>query len=150
VIGLQCPYCGFQWRPKIRKPKACPGCKRYFWKKTPIEVELPEVVRESPLKEVIPLSSESYVKCELCENKAEFYYRGTNICRQHLTEILVKKIPKEKKLPEVEVDGIILQTVRSAESLREALQLSLQQLIGQVPEDVISERVERFWRLERE
>ena len=27
---FHCSYCGHSWYPRIKKPKACPGCKRYF------------------------------------------------------------------------------------------------------------------------
>jgi len=25
-----CPYCGYEWTPRIKNPKECPRCKRYF------------------------------------------------------------------------------------------------------------------------
>ncbi|TSA55963.1 hypothetical protein D4R42_04405 [bacterium] len=30
-LGLECCYCKHKWLP-MRRPKACPRCKRYFWK----------------------------------------------------------------------------------------------------------------------
>ena len=32
---IKCPYCGYEWKPKVKNPKSCPRCKRYLpWKKT--------------------------------------------------------------------------------------------------------------------
>lgn len=28
-INMQC-RCGYKWKPKIKKPKSCPKCKRYL------------------------------------------------------------------------------------------------------------------------
>jgi len=35
----KCPYCSFEWEPRVLKPKSCPRCRRYLpWKKmTPRE-----------------------------------------------------------------------------------------------------------------
>jgi len=30
VKKLKCPYCGYEWVPKVEKPKSCPYCKRYI------------------------------------------------------------------------------------------------------------------------
>jgi len=27
---FHCSYCGHSWHPRIKKPKACPRCKKYF------------------------------------------------------------------------------------------------------------------------
>lgn len=29
-MKAKCKYCGYEWESRIRKPKACPACKRYF------------------------------------------------------------------------------------------------------------------------
>lgn len=29
-MKTKCKYCGYQWESRVRKPKACPSCKRYF------------------------------------------------------------------------------------------------------------------------
>jgi len=26
----RCKYCNHEWEARVRKPKACPACKRYF------------------------------------------------------------------------------------------------------------------------
>lgn len=25
---MKCPYCGYEWSPRVNKPKECPRCKR--------------------------------------------------------------------------------------------------------------------------
>lgn len=35
---LKCCFCGFEWKPKVSNPRACPNCKRYFTKAKPIEL----------------------------------------------------------------------------------------------------------------
>lgn len=27
---MRCPKCGYEWVPRVTKPKMCPNCKRYF------------------------------------------------------------------------------------------------------------------------
>ncbi|MHC1577321.1 MAG: hypothetical protein ACXQT6_01325 [Candidatus Methanospirareceae archaeon] len=27
---MRCPYCGYEWEPRVRRPKECPLCKRYL------------------------------------------------------------------------------------------------------------------------
>jgi len=26
----KCPFCGYEWEPRVRRPKECPLCKRYL------------------------------------------------------------------------------------------------------------------------
>jgi len=28
--AMRCPYCGYEWEPRVRRPKECPLCKRYL------------------------------------------------------------------------------------------------------------------------
>ena len=30
---LKCRLCGYEWYPKVKKPKQCPACKNYFYDK---------------------------------------------------------------------------------------------------------------------
>jgi predicted Zn-ribbon and HTH transcriptional regulator len=30
VREMECPFCGEVWQPRVRKPKQCPYCHRYF------------------------------------------------------------------------------------------------------------------------
>ena len=25
---MKCPHCGYEWKPRVEKPKECPRCKR--------------------------------------------------------------------------------------------------------------------------
>jgi len=27
---MKCKQCGYKWKPKVEKPKACPRCKQYI------------------------------------------------------------------------------------------------------------------------
>lgn len=27
-----CPHCGYDWQPRVEKPRACPMCKQYLEK----------------------------------------------------------------------------------------------------------------------
>jgi predicted Zn-ribbon and HTH transcriptional regulator len=27
-----CPHCGYEWEPRVEKPKSCPMCKQYLEK----------------------------------------------------------------------------------------------------------------------
>jgi len=27
---VRCPHCGYEWMPRVEKPKECPVCKRYL------------------------------------------------------------------------------------------------------------------------
>jgi len=31
---VKCPYCGYEWVPRVEKPKKCPRCQRWLppWK----------------------------------------------------------------------------------------------------------------------
>jgi hypothetical protein len=29
-MKTKCKYCNYEWESRVRKPKACPVCKRYF------------------------------------------------------------------------------------------------------------------------
>uniref|UniRef100_A0A6H2A626 Uncharacterized protein n=1 Tax=viral metagenome TaxID=1070528 RepID=A0A6H2A626_9ZZZZ len=31
---IKCKKCGYEWIPKIQKPKSCPSCKQYQEKKS--------------------------------------------------------------------------------------------------------------------
>ena len=33
----KCPYCGYEWKPRVASPRSCPRCKRYF-KHKPIKL----------------------------------------------------------------------------------------------------------------
>lgn len=37
-----CPKCGYEWNPRVEKPKSCPSCKQYL-KELPTfeEIEIP-------------------------------------------------------------------------------------------------------------
>lgn len=30
---MKCRYCKFIWEPRVKVPRACPSCKRYFYDK---------------------------------------------------------------------------------------------------------------------
>jgi len=30
---MKCKYCGYEWESRLKTPKACPLCKRYFIEK---------------------------------------------------------------------------------------------------------------------
>ncbi len=30
VNKLRCPYCNYEWVPRVSKPKECPNCKKRF------------------------------------------------------------------------------------------------------------------------
>lgn len=30
---MKCKYCGYEWTPRVKNPRACPVCKRYFREK---------------------------------------------------------------------------------------------------------------------
>lgn len=32
----KCPFCGYEYKPRSKKPVACPKCKRYFTAKHPL------------------------------------------------------------------------------------------------------------------
>ena len=36
-----CPYCKYEWKPRVKNPKQCPRCKRYL-----VPVKVFEVVDE--------------------------------------------------------------------------------------------------------
>lgn len=27
---ITCPHCRYRWKPRVKKPKACPRCKQYI------------------------------------------------------------------------------------------------------------------------
>lgn len=29
----ECQVCGHRWKPRVDKPRECPHCKRYDWRK---------------------------------------------------------------------------------------------------------------------
>lgn len=37
---VKCPYCGYEWRARVDRPKACPDCKR----RLPREKDVPPPV----------------------------------------------------------------------------------------------------------
>jgi len=38
-MKIKCPYCEYIWEPTKKFPKACPRCKTYFYRQTPINIE---------------------------------------------------------------------------------------------------------------
>lgn len=28
---MKCAYCGLEWKPRVKQPRACPACHRYFF-----------------------------------------------------------------------------------------------------------------------
>jgi predicted Zn-ribbon and HTH transcriptional regulator len=35
VLVHVCARCGHEWMPLVQKPRVCPRCKSYVWKKPP-------------------------------------------------------------------------------------------------------------------
>ena len=38
VVDMRCPYCGYEWKPRVKYPKKCPMCQRWLppWKEVKV------------------------------------------------------------------------------------------------------------------
>jgi len=88
-MALQCCYCGGIWKPKVKSPRACPICKRYFDSiNYPIQVpddQLPEQKRISNVRST-DLEEGYFIQCEKCKAEVDrvFRFEKQLLCRNCL------------------------------------------------------------------
>lgn len=110
---MKCPYCGYVWKPKVKNPRSCPRCKRYFF-----EGHMPERVAEEPVQErlevpkvksVTPLPSDSYLECEYCTKRAIVHILGKNVCEDHIVTVIKEKLgSKPVEIPKTYEEELLL------------------------------------------
>jgi len=101
---IKCPYCGYEWEPRIPNPKTCPCCKRVIT--LPKEYQEKQQERKQILVQQIDYTKETgFVKCYICHQKVGMIYmellgeEPKHYCVQHAAE----KIASLKQLDQYEV-----------------------------------------------
>lgn len=148
---LQCPYCGFIWRPRVEKPRACVCCKRYY-----TEDYQPEIVSDSTQrftkrqikKGIIVLDESAQVICP-CGEKAIFNVYGRNVCKQCVGTVLLQQSGPKRIERNDELDVIVRSAVEFANDLREATRKALIECKEKFPEQQVMLRVQQLWVQER-
>jgi len=143
MSALECPFCGFRWWPRKENPRACPNCKRYFWKQQPKAVDLPKDEKLLEQRGIKHLGPDSYVFCVVCGERATYNVRGVNVCEKHVGEAL--KLSTSTEL----LEKTARNAVNLAQNLQEAIAMAISDLKGAVPDNVVIEKVTELWQLER-
>lgn len=51
----ECLQCGWVWISRVKRPKTCPKCKAWNWKKAPVSAPLHVPVLSSPSQDFIQI-----------------------------------------------------------------------------------------------
>jgi len=157
-MPLKCPYCGFVWKPRVANPRSCPRCKRYFYKppeRVDADVESQRLtvpkIREEEMK-VLPTTS--YLECDFCNNRAIVHMFGHNLCREHLIQMIERKISGESVTKpetveeELPFEDYLVELARSITNFEEMVQLAMREAERRgyfLPESEIRRMCERAW-----
>jgi len=99
-MGLECPFCGHIWQPKVPNPVACPKCKRYFTvdKQAGVADYEPQEKVKLPVEASVPRldspNPSAYVQCYRgqrfgdCGERAIIKIGKHSYCYEHAIEEL--------------------------------------------------------------
>jgi len=111
-MGLECPYCEYQWIPRVVAPIECPRCKRHFTDNVlpgRVDVESSEWLRKLPEVKQVNIKSPNpyaYIQCAKCleeekDVEAIINIGGKSYCEKHADELYqtMKESYERRKLP---------------------------------------------------